>query len=214
MSDYIDHVYIRMDPQSEGVVNSDQRQVKTNDLATIRAHLAAARDDGFDVHRRNAVKEKVSAAVAASGRPKLVKLLRKLGPGTGLVVRTLDGLGRDAADILKTIRTVSESGAEVYCIAVSSDELTNRKEFLAALDFIAALDRRVADTREQTKKLGRGVAGGKAGRPHSLDDAERASVRVGLSNGETVSALAKRYNTSRQTILRVRDAGMQMDGNS
>jgi len=63
MTDFIEYVYIRLDPKQKGAANSD--------LATTRAHLAAARDDGFDVHRRNAVKEKVSPAVAASGRPKL-----------------------------------------------------------------------------------------------------------------------------------------------
>jgi hypothetical protein len=39
-----------------------------------------------------------------------------------------------------------------------------------------------------------------------LDDGQREVVRSGLAAGVTVSALAKQLGTSRQTIMRVRDA--------
>jgi len=205
--DFRDYVYVRTDPDPIGALPTDRRKLKDLDLAATRAHLKAARDNGFDVDRRNAVTERVSVAVAASGRPKFMQLLRKLGPGTGLVVQTLDGLGRDPADILKTIHRVNASGAEVYCIAVGGEDLPTYRDGMVLLENLAALSSRVTAEQSLAKGLGRGVAGGRMGRPRSLDDAARAVIRAGLDAGETVAGLAREHNTSRQTILRVRDEG-------
>ncbi|MCG7626003.1 helix-turn-helix domain-containing protein [Epibacterium sp. Ofav1-8] len=57
--------------------------------------------------------------------------------------------------------------------------------------------------------MGRGAAGGRIGRPPALDDAAQAAVRADLEAGMTVAAVARRYNTSHQTILRIRDARKQ-----
>jgi Helix-turn-helix domain len=44
------------------------------------------------------------------------------------------------------------------------------------------------------------------GRPATLDADQREAVRAGLADGASVSELAKLLGTSRQTIMRVRDA--------
>jgi putative DNA-invertase from lambdoid prophage Rac len=44
------------------------------------------------------------------------------------------------------------------------------------------------------------------GRPPSLPDDQRREVERRLKEGITVSALAREFKTSRQTIMRVRDA--------
>jgi putative DNA-invertase from lambdoid prophage Rac len=44
------------------------------------------------------------------------------------------------------------------------------------------------------------------GRPPSLTDDQRKAVGRRLEQGATVSALARAFNTSRNTIMRVRDA--------
>ena len=55
--------------------------------------------------------------------------------------------------------------------------------------------------------LGRAKAEGKTlGRPPSLTDDQRRAVEQQLEEGATVSALAREFNTSRNTIMRVRDA--------
>ena len=206
MSEYRDFVYIRTDPVPMGADQTVTRQLWRSDLAKTRAHLRQARLNGFTVHRRNAVTERVNAAVAASGRTKFVKLLRKLGPGTGLVVWKLDGLGRDAADILKTIAKVRACGAEIYCMDLYNEDISENVSLMKALEAVATLDRMTGKTRRVADALGRGVAGGRIGRPPSLDDATQAKVRACLKDGETVSNAARRFNTSRQTIIRIRDA--------
>jgi putative DNA-invertase from lambdoid prophage Rac len=55
--------------------------------------------------------------------------------------------------------------------------------------------------------LSRAKAEGKTlGRPPSLTDDQRRAVEQQLEEGATVSALAREFNTSRNTIMRVRDA--------
>jgi putative DNA-invertase from lambdoid prophage Rac len=43
----------------------------------------------------------------------------------------------------------------------------------------------------------------------TLTEAQRAAVQEQIAAGANVSALAKRYGTSRQTIMRARDAALQ-----
>jgi putative DNA-invertase from lambdoid prophage Rac len=53
-------------------------------------------------------------------------------------------------------------------------------------------------------------AGGEVfGRPPTLTEAQRAAVREQIAAGTSVSALAKRYGTSRQTVMRARDAALR-----
>ena len=44
------------------------------------------------------------------------------------------------------------------------------------------------------------------GRPLSLTDVQRRAVEQRLEEGATVSVLAREFKTSRNTIMRVRDA--------
>ena len=48
--------------------------------------------------------------------------------------------------------------------------------------------------------------GGTLGRPATLNNSQRAAVREALAEGASVSSVAKRYATSRQTMTRARDA--------
>ena len=196
-----EYVYVRLDPK----ISSTRQSREAFDRTIIRKHTEAARLDGFTVHSRLAVSERIGASVAASGRPKLIRLIRDLRPGDALVVYTLDGLGRDASDVLKTINLINEMGAEPFCASLGTKEnLFHDKEFRNTIEAIAALDRLTDAERQQAKAKGLGVAGGRVGRPPSLDEATQAAVRADLNAGNTVATVARRYNTSRQTILRIR----------
>lgn len=43
------------------------------------------------------------------------------------------------------------------------------------------------------------------GRPRSVEGNVLESVKAKLAAGETIAAIAKAHNTSRQTIMRIRD---------
>jgi putative DNA-invertase from lambdoid prophage Rac len=50
------------------------------------------------------------------------------------------------------------------------------------------------------------ASGETLGRPSALKPEQQAEVRAAIQAGATVSMLAKQYATSRQTIMRIRDA--------
>lgn len=194
MSEDRDFIYCRKDPVPADPAVS--QGPTSSDLAVIRARLKGARQEGFDVHKQDVIIENVTAAVAASGRPKFTKLLRGLEPHDGLIVWRLDELGHNAADILKTIRKVADRGAEVYCLEASLDQLPSAEQIMSTLKALAKLDQSAA----RTKRAGRT----RVGRPPSLDQEARSKVQAGLAAGETVTDLARRFNTTRQTIMRTR----------
>lgn len=206
MADFKIFTYLRLDPHPIGIEPKPLRGLKASDLAATRAHLNRLRNMGFDIHRRNAYTERASAAVAASGRPELKRLLRKLGPRTELAVMDLDALGRNATDVLKTVLEVKARGAQLYCIPLKADDVCDDQVVMTTLESLARLEQSAAKTSGAAIRKGRGVKGGRIGRPPALDERTRAKVRERLTAGETVSELARRYDTSRQTILRVRDA--------
>ena len=57
-------------------------------------------------------------------------------------------------------------------------------------------------------RLKRAKSEGKTlGRPFTLSDEQKQGVRNDLAKGMSVSAIARKFATSRQTIMRVRDEG-------
>jgi hypothetical protein len=51
----------------------------------------------------------------------------------------------------------------------------------------------------------RKALGKSLGRPSALSADQKRIVREKIENGETISAIARQFSTSRQTIMRVRD---------
>ena len=83
---------------------------------------------------------------------------------------------------------------------------------MGVIDAVAQFERDLVIERTQSG-LQRAKAEGEVfGRPPSLTVAERAAVAKQFAVGTTVSELAGRYGTSRQTIMRARDAAAPGDG--
>ena len=96
----------------------------------------------------------------------------------------------------------------VHCLALGGVDLTSStgKLTMNVLNAVAEFERDLLIERTQVG-LSRAKAEGKTlGRPLSLTDDQRREVERRLNKGLTVSALAREFNTSRQTIMRVRDA--------
>ena len=99
-------------------------------------------------------------------------------------------------------------GVRVHCLTLGGVDLTSPagKMTMGVINAVAQFERDLLIERMQSG-LKRAKAEGKAfGRPATLDDGQRDAVRAGLAAGISVSELAKRHRTSRQTIMRVRDA--------
>ena len=72
------------------------------------------------------------------------------------------------------------------------------------INAVAQFERDLLIERTQSG-LARAKSSGKPlGRPSALSEAQQAEVKEKLQNGETISAIARQFETSRQTIMRIR----------
>lgn len=182
-------------------------RVSTSDQTTDNQvqEIATA---GFDVNPKRIIAETVSGSVAASERAGFGQLLNKLEAGDVLVVTKLDRLGRNAMDVRATVEALTGMGVRVHCLALGGVDLTSAagKMTMGVIAAVAEFERDLLIERTQSG-LARARAEGKAlGRPRSISEDAMSDVQGRLAAGETISAIAKAYSTSRQTIMRIRGA--------
>lgn len=150
----------------------------------------------------------VSGKVAANQRPAFKQMLTQIRKGETLVVSKLDRLGRDAIDILQTVRQLGERGIKVIVHQLGNTDLTSPagKLLLSMLAAVAEMERDLLIERTQAG-LQRAKAEGKTlGRPSKTTPEQRAEIRGRLGAGETVSALARLYGISRANIINIKNA--------
>ncbi len=163
---------------------------------------------GFTVEPRRVVSETISGSTAAAQRRGFIRLQDKLEAGDILVVTKLDRLGRNAMDVRATVDRLAALGVRVHCLALGGADLTSAagKMTMQVIAAVAEFERDLLIERTQAG-LARAKAEGKTiGRPGALTQSQRADVIRQLDDGASVSALAREYATSRQTIIRARDA--------
>ena len=161
---------------------------------------------GFHVEPRRIVTETVSGSTAIAQRPGFSKLMDRLEAGDVLIVTKLDRLGRDTIDVSSTVKALAGMGVRVHCLALGGVDLTSSAGTMTmnVLNAVAQFERDLLIERTQSG-LNRAKAEGKTlGRPATLSEQQKQAVRDGLAAGESVSALARKLGTSRQTVMRVR----------
>jgi putative DNA-invertase from lambdoid prophage Rac len=182
-------------------------RVSTTDQTTEN-QLAELTNSGFALERRRVVTETISGSVSTKDRPGFRKLVDKMEDGDILVVTKLDRLGRNAMDVRATVEELKGLGIRVHCIALGGMDLTSPAGKMT-MSVIAAMAEFEKDLLIERTKAGlvRAKAEGKTmGRPSTFSPEEAEEVRARLQKGEAVAALARAYKTTRQTIMRTRDA--------
>lgn len=182
-------------------------RVSTSDQTTAN-QLREIEAAGFSVDKRRVVSESISGSVSADQRPGFAQLLVKMEEGDVLIVTKLDRLGRNAMDVRATVEGLAERGIRVHCLALGGVDLTSAagRMTMQVLNAVAEFERDLLIERTHAG-IARAKAEGKAmGRPSALSNEQRADVLRELNAGASVAALARRFGTSRQTIMRVRDA--------
>ena len=180
---------------------STSGQTTENQLREIEAA-------GFAVDKRRIVSETVSGSSAIEQRPGFVKLMDRLERDDVLIVTKLDRLGRNAMDVTGTVAKLADMGVRVHCLALGGADLTSAagRMTMQVINAVAQFERDLLIERTNSGLARAKAAGEKLGRPKVLDDKRAAAARAALQAGATVSAVAKQFDTSRQTIMRVRDA--------
>lgn len=162
---------------------------------------------GFGVEPHRIVTETISGSMAIAQREGFSKLIDRMEKGDVLIVTKLDRLGRDAIDVSTTVAKLEEMGIRVHCLALGGVDLTSSagKMTMNVINAVAQFERDLLIERTQAG-LARAKAQGKPlGRPAALSVEQRRVVREKIENGQTISAIAREFSTSRQTIMRIRD---------
>lgn len=185
-------------------------RVSTADQTTDNQvnEIAAA---GFKVSPQRTIAETVSGSVAAGERKGFKQLLNKLEAGDVLVVTKIDRLGRNAMDVRATVEKLAAMGVRVHCLALGGVDLTSAagKMTMAVMSAVAEFERDLLIERTQSGLARARAEGKRLGRKPALGSARAGEVRKRLAAGESVAALARALDVSRQTIMRVRDAVLQ-----
>jgi DNA invertase Pin-like site-specific DNA recombinase len=147
--------------------------------------------------------EGISGKTHATQRPQFMAMLNKIRDGETLVVTKLDRLGRDAEDVLRTVRTLADRKIEVVVLQLGKLDLGSSagKLMLTMLAAVATMERDLLVERTQSG-LARAKAEGKIlGRPSKTTPEQRKAIKAGYVAGQTVSALARLYSISRASVL-------------
>jgi DNA invertase Pin-like site-specific DNA recombinase len=154
-------------------------------------------------------------STALRERPEGRRLFDMLRKGDTLVVRWVDRLGRNYADVTDTLREFMRRGVVVQTIinGMEFDGATTDPMKCAVRDaliaFMAATAQAQAEASKEAQKAG--IAHAKAretayrGRKPTYSRADLAAVRDLLSAGRGVSDIAKETGLTRQTVYRIKN---------
>ena len=165
---------------------------------------------GFAIRPQRLIEEYISGSVAAGERPGFMRLLDRMENGDVLIVTKLDRLGRNAMDIRKTVELLATSEIRVHCLALGGVDLTSPagKMTMQVISAVAEFERDLLLERTHAGIARAKASGKRFGRPPVLSEEQKCVVTERLKGGISTSAIAREFNTTRQTILRVK-AGQQ-----
>lgn len=181
-------------------------------VSTLEQHTENQRREieaaGFAVKPQRLIEEHISGSVAARERPGFTRLLDRMENGDVLIVTKLDRLGRNAMDVRKTVEQLAESGIRVHCLALGGVDLTSPagKMTMQVISAVAEFEKDLLIERTHSGMARAKAAGKRFGRPPALNEEQQRSVLERLNAGNSVSTVAREFNTSRQTVLRIREA--------
>jgi len=166
---------------------------------------------GFLVDMSSVLVDYSSDATPAASRPALQRVLKRICFGDTLVIARFGYLGNALGDITSTLESFSTRGARVICLESGDMDLaaSGQASVLKVLHLADEVGRNTKRRRAVDASAAARKDGVALGRPVSLSSAQRAAALDALAAGNTVTAVARLLATSRQTIIRVRDAERQ-----
>jgi putative DNA-invertase from lambdoid prophage Rac len=163
---------------------------------------------GFKVEPKRIVSETVSGSSAIDQRPGFLKLLDRLERDDVLIVTKLDRLGRNSMDVGSMIAKLETMGVHVHCLALGGMDLTSSagKMTMNVINAVAQFERELLIERTLSGQARARAQGVPFGRKPTFDEAGRVAVLAKLKDGANVAEVARAFDTTRQTILRVRNS--------
>ncbi|ORW29572.1 resolvase [Mycobacterium paraense] len=160
--------------------------------------LAAA---GVDANR--VYSDKLSGTSTREQRPGLAALLDYAREGDAIVVVGIDRLGRNAAEVMTTIRELGERRIVLRSIREGIDTSNPTGQMVAGvLASLAELELELGRERRAASREARRARGQSIGRPKALDNSKTALAQRMHASGEPASTIAATLGVSRATVYR------------
>ena len=159
---------------------------------------------GTGVEANRVYSDKLSVMSTREQRPGLAALLDCAREGDAIVVVGIDRLGRNAAEVMTTIRELGEHGIVLRSLREGIDTSNATGRMVAGvLASLAELELELGRERRSAAREARRARGQHIGRPKALDKAEAALAQRMHTSGESASTIATALGVSRATVYRV-----------
>ncbi|MFN0144717.1 MAG: recombinase family protein [Mycobacterium sp.] len=148
--------------------------------------------------------DKLSGTSTREQRPGLAALLDYARPGDAIVVVGIDRLGRNAAEVMTTIRELGTGDIVLRSLREGIDTSNATGRMVAGvLASLAELELELGRERRTAAREARRARGQSIGRPKALDQSKAALARRMQAAGEPVATIAAALGVSRATVYRV-----------
>ncbi|OBB38027.1 recombinase family protein [Mycolicibacterium fortuitum] len=175
-------------------------RVSTGHQSLDQQHDALA---AAGVHADRMYSDKLTGTSTREQRPGLAGLLDYAREGDTIVVTGIDRLGRNAAEVMTTIRDLGQRGIVLRSLREGIDTSNATGRMVAGvLASLAELELELQRERVAAAKAARKARGGNIGRPKKLDADQLALAERMRASGESVPAIAQTLGVSRATLYR------------
>jgi DNA invertase Pin-like site-specific DNA recombinase len=148
--------------------------------------------------------DKLSGTSTREQRAGLAALLDYAREGDAIVVVGIDRLGRNAAEVMTTIRELGERGIVLRSLREGIDTSNATGRMVAGvLASLAELELELGRERRSAAREARRARGQSIGRPKALDLSKMALAQRMHASGEPASTIAAALGVSRATVYRV-----------
>ena len=172
----------------------------STDHQSLDQQLDALTAAGVDPDR--IYRDKLSGTSTREQRPGLASLLDYARPGDAIVVVGIDRLGRNAAEVMATIRELRDRDIVLRSLREGIDSSNSTGRMVAGvLASLAELE--LGRERRAAAREARRARGQHIGRPKVLDAKKAALAQRMHASGESASTIANTLGVSRATVYRV-----------
>ena len=181
------------------------RVSKSDDVMTTANQRLELEQAGYRIDFWH--EDTISGSTNAMSRPGFAAMLEKMRDGETLIVSKLDRLGRDAIDVIATVRALSERSIRVIVHSLGGVDLTSAsgRLLVTMLAAVAEMERDLLIERTHAG-IARARSEGKSiGRPQKTTAKQRAEMMASLARGASVSSLARQYGISRASVIAARN---------
>jgi DNA invertase Pin-like site-specific DNA recombinase len=156
------------------------------------------------VNPKRVYSDKLSGTSMREQRPGLAALLDYARPGDAIVVVGIDRLGRNAAEVMTTIRELRDRDIVLRSLREGIDTSNSTGRMVAGvLASLAELELELGRERRAAAREARRARGQHIGRPKALDEKKAALAMRMHASGESASTIANTLGVSRATVYRV-----------